>query len=143
MSWDVLLLDAPPEVVSNGEFPKDFSSNLGSRDRVIAETTSVLPNLDLSTPGWGFLNGGDYYMEIGFGDEDEDPVPCVALHVRGSEKAITVIQAICDHTGWQAFDMTTGAFIQFDNDPAAGYRKWKATRDTYAAKLSERTLDQE
>jgi len=136
MSWDVLILNAPPDVVSTGEFPKDFSSNLGSRDHVLGEISAILPDLDVNTPGWGFLNRGEYYIEIDFGDDD--PVSSVALHIRGSENSISVIKTICEHTGWSAFDLTTGGFIQFDHDPAAGYRKWKAARDEYAKKLVEK-----
>ncbi len=136
MSWDVLLFKAPPEVVSIGIFPKDFSSNLGPREGIVADIAGVLPDLDLNTPGWGFLDRGDYYIEIGFGDVD--PVSSVALHIRGSENSISVIRTICEHTGWNAFDLTTGAFIQFNHDPALGYRKWKAARDKFASSLTEK-----
>ncbi len=141
MSWDVLLLDAPIDVVSTGQFPGDFSSNLGSRDHVLAEITGLLPDLDLGTPGWGFLCRDGYYMEIDFGDAD--PVPYIALHIRGSENCISALKSICEHTGWKAFDMTTGGFIQFDSDPAAGFRKWKTARDEYEAGLIEKKKSQE
>ncbi len=136
MSWDVLILNAPPDVVSTGEFPQDFSSNLGSRDHILAEISGIFPDLDLNTLGWGLLNRGDFYIEIDFGEVD--PVPYIALHIRGSENSISALKLLCEHTGWKAFDMTTGGFIQFDNDPSAGFRRWKTARDEYEAKLAEK-----
>jgi len=133
MSWDVMLMNVSPTIVTGDDFPEDFTSELGPRAQVLSRMTAILPSLDLTDPTWGILDGDDFFIEFNIGDRD--PVDVMTLHIRGGNGVISVIQRICEHTGWRAFDTSTGDFIDFTANPAEGLHQWRASRDQVVASL--------
>ncbi len=133
MSWDVFLMQVPQNIVSPQDLPEDFLSELGPRATVLAALSKALPALDLNDPAWGVLRGGDYSIEFNMGDDD--PMDRIMLHVRGSDAALEPIRRVCEATGWRALDLSTGLFIDFNQDPAAGLRQWRSFRDYVVARL--------
>lgn len=126
-------MNVPPEIVTRDDFPEDFSSELGPRSEVLSTLIAILPGLDLTDPTWGILEENDFSIEFNIGDDD--PLDTLMLHVRGGDSAIHAIHHICEHTGWRAFDTTTGDFIDFAEDPAKGLRQWRASRNQVVASL--------
>jgi hypothetical protein len=133
MSWDVVLMKVPSNIVTVEDFPDDFSSELGPRSQVLLTLATVLPELDLTDPTWGILDGDDFSIQFNIGDDD--PVDTIMLHVRGGDSAIGAIQRVCERTGWRALDMSGSGFINFAEDPAAGLRQWRIFRDRTVASL--------
>jgi hypothetical protein len=133
MSWDVMLMGVPSNVVTVADFPDGFSSELGPKSQVLSTLAAILPELDLTDPTWAILDSDDFSIEFGIGDDD--PVEIIMLHVRGGDSVIRTIQCICEHTGWRAFDTGTGDFINFAENPAEGLQKWRAFRDQIVASL--------
>ncbi len=133
MSWDVWLMRVPPEIVSIHDLPKDFVSELGSQAEILPRLVEIFPELDMSTPGWGFMEGADFFIDFNIGKDD--PIETIALHVRGGDGALGPIHKLCQATGWRAFDTTAGEFIDFERSPAAGLQTWRASRDRVVAAL--------
>ena len=127
MSWDVLLLRVPDGCASIAELPDDFVGEpLGAPEQIVDALRRALPSIDLSDRTWGVLEADDYSIEFNIGRDE--PCTAVMLHVRGPESVIVPIEAVCDQTGWSAFDTSTGARIDFAADPARGLRSWIAFR---------------
>jgi hypothetical protein len=133
MSWDVILMSVPSVIVAVEDFPDDFSSELGPQPQVLSTIAAILPDLDLTDPTWGILDGDDFSIEFNIGDGD--PVDTIMLHVRGGDSAIRAIQHICEHTGWRALDTSTGDFINFAEDPTEGLQQWRTYRNQVVASL--------
>ena len=127
MSWDVVMMRLPAGTTQLAELPDDFETPLGSLPRVLDVLRETFPDIDLSDPTWGTIEGDDYSIEFNIGDDD--PCTSIMLHVRGTEQAIEPIRRLCDHTGWAAFDTTTDKVMDFAADPADGLRQWRAFRD--------------
>ncbi|MCS6906469.1 MAG: hypothetical protein RML93_01145 [Anaerolineales bacterium] len=133
MSWDVILMHVPSNVASIQELPRNFTSELGPRPEILATLARILPALDLTDPSWGYLKGKDFSIEFNIGDESV--VDAIILHVRGSDDAVSIIQHLCEQTGWRAFDTTAGDFMNFSQQPATGLQQWRAFRDQVRASL--------
>ena len=99
MSWDILLLRqqvnlADPQAADPGP--------LGPQEDVVAQLRQLLPSLDCSDPTWGVLNTADYSIEFNLGRALL--TDSLLLHVRGGGNPLAVVQLICAHTGWVAYD---------------------------------------
>ena len=123
MSWDVLVFHAPPEIETVEQMGDDFHTVLGPRDEVLGRLRELFPEIDLSDPTWGDLEGPGYSIELNIGDKD--PVESIMLHVRGGAEAIEPMRRLCEATGWRAMDMGDCEFLDFDEDPARGLRDWQ------------------
>ncbi len=58
------------------------------------------------------------------------------LHIRGSDEVIDAVRAICEATTCRAYDTTTDSFINFDQDPGYGLRKWRDFRNSVVIRVS-------
>jgi hypothetical protein len=126
MSWDVILMNVLPDKTISYDFSDDLS-DLGPRSQVLSTLAALFPNIDFTDPMWGFLESDGYSIQFNIGDRD--PVEMITLHIHGSDSVIGVIKQICEHTRWRAFDTTTGDFIDFEKQPAAGLTQWRTYRD--------------
>jgi len=111
MSWDVLLIRIPPELISSLTLPSDFKSELGPRAEVISLLSKICPEASFADPDWGVLDGDGFSIEFDMGREDS--VDTILLHIHGSGKAVEVIQKVCQMTGWSAMDIAHSDFIDF------------------------------
>ena len=139
MSWDVVIMNVPEGIESPAELPDDFESNLGTAESFLSLLNSLFPEIDLSDPTWGILDGPDFSIEFSIGEND--PIESVMLHVRGSDQAIQPIQRLCQAGSWRALDMGDGEFIDFSAEPAAGLESWRDLRDEAAAAARSRGAD--
>ena len=106
---------------------------LGSKKEVVSTLTQLVPTGDFSDTSWGVLDGDDFSIEFSLGNDD--PIIIIMLYVRGSDKAINVIQKICEHTGWRAYDTSRDEFINFVHNPEAGFEQWRAYKDSVVTYL--------
>ena len=132
MSWDVLLFNITSDVTSLEQLGTQDPPELGPKSGVISMLREVFPDISFSDPNWAVVSRSSFSIEFNFG---EDPLQHLMLHVRGSDDAICAIRTICEVSNWRAFDMTTGDFINFNNDPARGLRKWRSFRDKVVAQM--------
>jgi len=102
-------------------------SELGQRHQILELLHTAIPDLDLSDPTWGILDGDGYSIEFNIGADD--PLDAIMLHVRGDDRVITVIQHLCEQTGWRAIDIGNGRYIDFAHEPTAGLQIWRTNRD--------------
>lgn len=136
MSWDIAIVNVPPEIETASDIPGDHSTALGSIESVHALLDLLYPAIDLSDPAWGILSSPDYSIEFSIGKDD--PVLSIALHVRGGDNAIEPIEKLCADTGWRAIDFGTGEFIAFDDNPAAGLQAWRGYSEKIIASARKR-----
>jgi hypothetical protein len=133
ISWDVLLLSLSPNVTCPSEIPDDLVSNLGARAEIVSILKTTYPQMDLTDPGWGILEGNDFGIEFNIGEDD--PISSIMLHVRGGKSAIDAIQRVCQNTGWRALDMTTGEFMDFSTNSSARKRQWRGYMGSTAVSI--------
>lgn len=119
-------MNPPPDITSVEELGEELPP-LGSKTEVLSTLTQLFPNGNFSDTSWGVLDGDDFSIEFNLGNDDS--IDIMMLHVRGNDKVISIIQKICEHTGWSAFDSAMGDFINFHQNPTAGLQKWRAYRD--------------
>ena len=128
MSWDIFIQDIPETAQSARDIPDNFRPRaLGSRTEVLRRIQEVVPTADFSDPSWGRFDGPGFSVEFNVGEADE--VECVALHVRGGDRAAGFVADLLARCGWRAFD--TAAESGFF-DPATAVeslRRWRAYRD--------------
>lgn len=128
MSWDVLLLNLPPGIETIDQVPDDFDVNLGPLQAVLTALNQVFDGqIDLRDKTWGMLEGERYSIEFNIGSKD--PCGSIMLHVRGEDSAIEPIKALCVHTGWSAFDTSSGELVDFHGDAAVGLRTWREWKE--------------
>ena len=127
MSWDVMVMRIPEGLTSLDEISEDFDEPLCGLREVGPTLLSVFPDLDLSDPTWGILEGDDFSIEFNIGDED--PCDSIMLHVRGGDGALTPIRALCATTGWAAIDAGGGELIDTNGEGAvSGFTEWQEFR---------------
>jgi hypothetical protein len=127
VSWDVFAQDLPADARCVDEIPNDFVPQpIGTRSEIIGKITEVAPFADFSDPAWGNIEGEDFSIEVGMGDDEE--VQCVAFFVRGSDVAAGLISQILTHLKLRALDSGTGEFFDHQN-AAEGLRRWRQYRD--------------
>lgn len=129
MSWDVYIMSASGAGgMAPGADPNDEDiAPLGIRETVHSAIRSVFPTVDLSDRSWGVLEGEGYTIEFNMGTDDS--VGGMMLHVRGGGDVIPAIKALCDHTGWLAYDLQAGEFMAFDAASEESWQEWQAFRD--------------
>ncbi len=128
MSWDVILLQIPSDIMMINDLADDFVSVLGAQSEIVSKLTHLFPDLNCSDPAWGVLDRPGFSIEFNIGHED--PISSIMLHVRGEDAAVEVIHDLCQYVGWRAFDTTTGEFLAFGEHSTAGLRQWRAYRDS-------------
>lgn len=123
MSWDVALVRVFRSADDLSARSKEVQELLGTHDEVIAALRTALPEIDLSDPAWGVLDGEDFSIEFDIG-ERKRPVESIVLHVRGSERALHPIRRLCVSTGWHPIDLSCNRLIDFDRTPS-GLEEWQ------------------
>jgi hypothetical protein len=110
MSWDIFIQRFPDGATRVAEIPDTFTAEpIGRRDEVIAKIRSALPQAEFTDPSWGTLNGDDYSIEFGIGDDDL--LYGVTLHVRGSDAVLPHISSVLHALDLRAIDSWTGEFF--------------------------------
>jgi hypothetical protein len=129
MSWDIYVLDFPPDIETPGDVPEDFRPGpLMSREALIEGISELVPGADFSDPTWGRLDGPDYSIEVNIGEDD--PVESFALQVSGGDRAVGVVADILDHFRLRAIDTGSEDGGFFDREGSVDQlRAWRAYRD--------------
>jgi hypothetical protein len=93
----------------------DGPHRMGNGDWVRSSIDLALADVDWSAPDRGFLEGGDFAIELGVAASG--PVDGFVVRTRGSREATTVIAHLCRVNGWAAVDCATGDYLDLD-DPS-------------------------
>ncbi len=102
MSWDLFVQDWG-NVDSLSEIPGDFEpQSIGSRTEIIARIIEVEPSANFLDPAWGTLENDQFSIEFNMGETEE--MTGFAMHVRGSNQAISCIKNILKHLGLRVAD---------------------------------------
>ena len=130
MSWDLFVMDLPPDAVTMDDIPKDFvGAPLGSRSDLVRRIVEVVPEADFSDPSWGLIDGPDFSIEVNMGRDEQ--VESFAFHVRGGDLAIGVIAEILQHLGLRAVDPQSETSSLFTPASARdSLAAWRAYRDS-------------
>lgn len=133
MSWDIFVQDLPKDAASVADIPDDFvPKEIGDRSDIIAKISKVVPEADFSNPAWGVIDGEDWSIEINMGSSET--CSGFALHVRGGDRAIGVVDAVLRALGLRAIDSQTGEFFIAGPDAQASFSKWRKYRDSVVGK---------
>ncbi|MFI6056430.1 hypothetical protein ACIBCO_41065 [Streptomyces violascens] len=127
MSWDVILLHLPDDVVSVRDIPDGYTpAPLGQQQDILAAVARAAPEADLSDPAWGELSGATWSIELNIGSDD--PVDSIMLHIRGSgDDVLASVTRLAEALGCKALDCSTGDLLSAQ-DPA-GWRAFQNYRD--------------
>jgi hypothetical protein len=128
VSWDLYVLNFPPDAASMADIPADHDYDIGmARSVLIERIKEVVPEADFADPGWGRIELPDASIEVNIGDDD--PVPSFALMVHDGSMAAGVVADILDHLGLRAADGDSESGF-FDRGGAeASFATWRAYRD--------------
>jgi len=130
MSWDIYAMGGlPTNARTFKEIPSDFKATpIGGLQEVREKLIALLPGVDASDPLWLVVDGPDFSIEIGVGDED--PCEGFAFFVRGSEGAVAIVSGILAAFGMRALDAQSDTGF-FEPGPKAleSFRRWREYRD--------------
>jgi hypothetical protein len=131
MSWDIYVMEIPPEVTCVDDLPKDYDPGpIGTRAEIVSKITEICPIADFSSGlDWGTISGPGLAIDVNIGEEE--PVMCVAFHIYGGEAVAGVVADILDGLGHRAFECGGGSKTGFfDRATAdASFRQWREYRD--------------
>jgi hypothetical protein len=139
MSWDVIVLDLPPEITSIGQLENYERRPLGSRSDLIAKISAIFPNADFSDPSCGVLRLPGCRIEFSMGMSSDDAVDYIAMRVRGGKECPDVVAQILDGLEMRAIDTSTCRV--FEQDPARrsrGFESWQSFRSHVADLLDNK-----
>jgi len=131
MSYDIFVQDIPRDAKSLEDVPADFAPTpLGKRSHIIEKIQGAIPEADFSDPAWGRIEGDDWSIEINLGKEEN----CAgfAFHVRGTDLALGVVEAILNALNLRGIDPQARGFFVAGAKATASYRRWRAYRDQVA-----------
>jgi len=129
MSWDIFVQDLPLAARTIRDTPEGFArAPLDSRASLIRRILEVAPTASFTDPAWGTLDADSFSVEFNIGDED--PVQCLALHVRGDDAAAAFVSDLLSHLGYRALDPQSDSGL-FEPGQVAeiSLRRWRAFRD--------------
>jgi hypothetical protein len=125
MSWDVILYNISSNITSLDQFDPESPPLLGTKSNVINILKKVFPDISFTDPNWAGVSRPGFSIEFNFGKENLLVLDHLMLHIRGGNEVIESLKALCEITHWRVFDLTTGNFINFENDPTRGLQIWR------------------
>ncbi|MEW1865489.1 hypothetical protein AB0399_34785 [Streptomyces sp. NPDC088194] len=130
MSWDVFIMQFPPEVGAIDEIPDDWDPpSLGTGRDVRGVLSKVLSGIEFSPNGWGDYEGPGFSISTPVNEADDAPVTGVSLFIHGdSEAAAPAALAVADALKARAFETGSGDFLTADSARSA-LDAWRAYRD--------------
>jgi hypothetical protein len=131
MSYDIFVQDIPRDAKSLEDVPADFEpAPLGKRSHIIEKIQRAIPEADFSDPAWGRIEGDDWSIEINMRKEED----CTGFtfHVRGTELALGVVEAILNSLHLRGIDPQARDFFVAGARATASFHRWRAYRDQVA-----------
>jgi len=129
MSWDIVILDFPPDAVTVADLSgRDFKPGpLGPRNDLIARIREILPEADFKNPSWGVLDSEDFSIEFNMGRKETCDM--ISLYVRGGgHTAMVIVAKLLQHLKLRGIDCQTSEFFRYDAAEES-FRKWQKYRD--------------
>jgi hypothetical protein len=134
MSWDIFVQDLPGGISSVDDIPDNFAPGpIGERSEIIAKLLALYPECNFADPSWGHLGLPGCSIEFCLGSEDK--LQCLAMHVRGDERAPVVVGHIIAGLGVRALDPGSASGL-FETDPilrSESFARWKNYRSQVLA----------
>lgn len=128
MSWDLFVQRLPDGITAVDQIPDDFVPGpIGTRASIIKAIQEAVPGADFSDPSWGRIDGPGFSIEVDTGDDGE--LTSLALHVRGGDLAICVIEDILGCLGLRAVDGTSPSGLFDPVVSQDGFRRWRDYRN--------------
>jgi hypothetical protein len=130
VSWDVFIMQFPPEAGAIDEIPDDWDPpSVGTGRDVRGVLSKVLPGIEFSPDGWGDYEGPGFSISTPVSEADDSPVTGVSLFIHGdSEAAAPAALAVADALKARAFETGSGDFLTADSARSA-LDAWRAYRD--------------
>jgi hypothetical protein len=128
MSWDVVVVDIPPEIKRVADIPKGFiEPSIGKRAEVIGRIKAIIPTASFSDSGRGLIRGQDWSIEVVLGANEE--CSSFSLHLRGGDGALDALVAILQGLNLRGIDCQTTEFFVANNEGIESFERWKRYRD--------------
>ncbi|HWB60354.1 MAG TPA: hypothetical protein VG733_12740 [Chthoniobacteraceae bacterium] len=138
MSWDLVILDYPPEVKTVDDIQGD-ARPLGTREELISRIRQYLPDAEFRGKQYGTFVRGDYVIE--FNLHSDEICGSIGLRVCGSGRVVPVIDGLLKHLGLRAFDCQTGEFFAPESAQHS-FSQWAAYRDRAVSQYSPKHDEQ-
>lgn len=127
MSWDVSFMKFSNDIKELEDLSEEIIESLGSRKEIASILIEIFPDLDFTDPAWGVLERTDYSIE--FNIPEEENLTSFMLHISGNQKAIEVLMAIQNKTGWKAIEGSEG-ILNLNESPERGLIEWQEYRNS-------------
>jgi hypothetical protein len=109
------------------DIPDDFVPDvLGRRTDVISAIVDEVAFADFTDPSWGHIDTPEFSIEVNLSD---DPVRHFALHLRGGDIALGLIDQILHRLDAHALDPQSETGLFSTDTAPASLQRWRAYRD--------------
>jgi len=100
------------------------------RSAVIAKVSALYPECSFADPSWGILDVPGCSIELNLGNTEE--LRSFAMHIRGDERAPSVVAHILGELGMRALDPSSpsGLFEQNSVLHSESFDRWRSYRSS-------------
>ena len=116
MSWDISVQRFPRTYSGIDEIPDEAPClPVGAPGEVRALISRFFPQTNWADPAWGVFDSDEGSIDFNLGPDD--PSTGFMMHVYATAAIVPAVVDMCRAAGWQAFDCSSGDFLECANDP--------------------------
>jgi len=127
MSWDIIAIYSQTKIPKEDVLKYNFP-DMGYIDVIIKNINEVVEGINWTDVEYPHISNGLYrgYFNIGI---EKGICKDFWFHVYGGDDPTEVISKVCKANNWQAFDLTTGDYIDLIEPDEIGWIKFQFSRD--------------
>ncbi len=135
MSWDIIAVNFPVEIPKE-QVMSDKLPDFGNFEELREKIDQILPGIKWGYKDYPHLDNGLYRGHFGI-DIENGICKDFCFHVYGGEDPSAVITKLCNTFKWQAFDLTTGQYMDLTEPDDEGWNKFQFSREEIRKAVEE------